>query len=73
MTLSISFPEPALTPEEMLQAIEISKLQNVSGGLLFDSLLLACARKVHATAIYTINTRHLRRLAPDLASIIHEP
>ncbi len=43
------------------------------GPLIYDALLLACARKINARSIYTSNVKHFRRIAPDLASRIVEP
>lgn len=47
--------------------------RSVSGGRTYDGLLLACARKSKAETIYTWNTRHFQRLAPDLADRIRTP
>lgn len=43
------------------------------GGMLYDALLLECARKARPERIYTFNTRHFQALAPDLAGIICAP
>ncbi len=43
------------------------------GGIIFDALLIACARKAKAETIYTWNMRHFRLIAPDLAAKILEP
>jgi predicted nucleic acid-binding protein len=43
------------------------------GGQVYDALLLACARKSGADAIYTWNLKHFRQLAPDLAKRIRTP
>ena len=63
----------SLSPEELYQTIEEAAQNNHAGPIIFDCLLIACARKVHATAIYTSNTKDFRKIAHDLASIIHEP
>ncbi len=44
-----------------------------SGGMIYDALILACARKAKARRIYTLNPRHFRLVAPDLAQKIFEP
>jgi predicted nucleic acid-binding protein len=44
-----------------------------SGGMIYDALHLACARKVEAEQIYTWNVRHFRMMAPDLADRIVTP
>jgi predicted nucleic acid-binding protein len=63
----------SLTKNEYLGAIQtLSKLGH-SGGMIYDALLLASARKSKATRIYTFNLKHFRMLAPDLASCIVEP
>jgi predicted nucleic acid-binding protein len=41
--------------------------------MIFDALLLACARKSHAERIYTWNEKHFRMVAPDLADRITNP
>ena len=46
---------------------------HVAGGRIYDVLLLACARKCQAEAIYTWNVNHFRQLAPDLAGRIRTP
>jgi predicted nucleic acid-binding protein len=63
----------ALTAKETLQAIENIALQGLRGSIIYDALLLACARKIDAKAIYTNNIRHFRLIAPDLASRILLP
>jgi predicted nucleic acid-binding protein len=45
----------------------------LAGGIVFDALLLACARKVSAKRIYTWNEKHFRLVAPDLAERIVTP
>jgi predicted nucleic acid-binding protein len=63
----------SLTPQDTLLAIDSASQRNLSGGIIFDCLLIACARKVNATNIYTSNVRHFRQIAPDLASRIQAP
>ena len=41
--------------------------------MIYDAIILAYARKIRATAIYTHNVKHFQRIAPDLANIIREP
>lgn len=43
------------------------------GGGVYDALIVACARKVEATAIYTYDVSDFRHAAPDLAHIILTP
>jgi predicted nucleic acid-binding protein len=44
-----------------------------AGGIIYDALLLACARKCKADRIYTFNERHFTRIAPDVAVRIQAP
>ncbi len=62
-----------LEPAEYVQAIEQATKDGISGGLIYDALLLACARKIEAEWIYTWNVRHFRAIAPDLAERIVTP
>jgi predicted nucleic acid-binding protein len=45
----------------------------VTGGRVYDALLMCCARKSSAETIYTINESDFRRIAPDLAERIRTP
>jgi predicted nucleic acid-binding protein len=62
-----------LTAAETIKTIEDAAARQLAGPIIYDSLLLACARKIDARIIYTSNTRHFRRIAPDLADRIREP
>ena len=44
-----------------------------TGGRIYDSLLLACAAKCKAQAVYTGNLKHYQSLAPDLAPRMQTP
>ena len=63
----------SLTPTEYLAAIQGLAALGHSGGMVYDALLLACARKSKANRIYTLNQKHFRLVAPDMASRILEP
>jgi predicted nucleic acid-binding protein len=63
----------ALTEIETVATLRSLAASGFGGGLIFDALLIACARKIGAKAIYTTNFKHFRRIAPDLASVIFEP
>lgn len=63
----------SLTPSEYLVAIGEAARLGQSGGMVYDALLMACARKAKARRIYTLNAQHFRLVAPDLASKIIEP
>ena len=62
-----------LTALETVAALAKAADMALVGPVIYDALIVACARKVKATAIYTYNGDDFRRVAPDLASIIHEP
>jgi predicted nucleic acid-binding protein len=63
----------SLTPAEYGATVDgLAKLGH-SGGMIYDALILACARKLKARRIYTLNLRHFRLVAPDLAARIVEP
>ena len=62
-----------LTPDESLQTIQAIAERSLPGALVYDALILACARKIDARRIYTNNVKHFRLVAPDLASRIVEP
>ena len=58
---------------EYMETIRQSVNAGRMGGIIFDSLLIACARKVDLDLIYTWNLGHFRMIAPDLAARIVEP
>jgi len=62
-----------LTGEEYVETIHSAAKARHAGGMIYDALLLACARKVNAERIYTWNLRHFRMIAPDLADRIMTP
>jgi predicted nucleic acid-binding protein len=62
-----------LTAEEYSETIRKTAQSLFAGGIVFDALLLSCARKVEAERIYTWNLRHFRLVAPDLADKIVTP
>jgi predicted nucleic acid-binding protein len=63
----------ALDTNDYLEAIHSTSRRGLSGGIIHDALLLACARKARAERIYTWNLRHFRAIAPDLAERIVAP
>jgi predicted nucleic acid-binding protein len=63
----------SLTPAEYVRTIEATALLGLPGAIIYDALLMACARKIDAKRIYTHNVKHFRQVAPDLASRIVEP
>ncbi len=63
----------ALTADEVFQAIQRASSLKLPGGIIYDALILACARKVQAEQIYTWNVKHFQMAAPDLAERIRTP
>ncbi len=63
----------ALTPDEYEAALTRTAQLGLTGGIIYDALLLECARKSGAEQIYTWNLRHFRAAAPDLAERIVTP
>lgn len=62
-----------LSAEDYATTLRETARMGLSGGIVFDALLLACARKVSAERIYTWNLRHFVQVAPDLADRIVTP
>jgi predicted nucleic acid-binding protein len=62
-----------LTAEEYMETLRRTANLGRSGGIIYDALLLACARKAKAERIYTWNARHFQMAAPDLAGRIVTP
>jgi len=67
------FRQVAVTAKMYAKAILRCTEQGLSGGVVYDALLLECARSAEADRIYTFNTMDFQRLAPDLASRIGAP
>ena len=63
----------SLSAEEYFAAIQNVASRAFTGGRVYDSLLLACAAKCKAQAVYTWNLKHYQSLAPDLAPRIQTP
>ena len=63
----------SLSPEEYFTAIQDTASRGFTGGRIYDSLLLACAAKCKAQAVYTWNLKHYQFLAPGLAPRIQTP
>src|SRR5437762_884475 len=54
-----------LTTREYLNTVRRAADAGLPGGMIYDLLLLACARKIGADVIYTFNIKHFIRVAPD--------
>src|SRR5258707_15777353 len=63
----------SLSAEEYFAVIQNAASRGFTGGRIYDSLLLACAAKCKAQAVYTQNLKHYQSLAPDLAPRIQAP
>jgi len=62
-----------LDADEYATTVRKMAAMGLAGGIVFDALLVACARKVDAQHIYTWNPKHFRQVAPDLAERIVTP
>jgi predicted nucleic acid-binding protein len=62
-----------LTAEEVFQTVHRTATLKLPGGIVYDALLLGCARKARAERIYTWDERHFQMVAPDLADRIVTP
>jgi predicted nucleic acid-binding protein len=58
---------------DYLETIDAIGRRGIGGAVVYDALLLACARKARAERIYTWNVRRFRMVAPDLAERIAAP
>ena len=67
------FRQVAVTAKMYTKAILRCAELGLSGGVVYDALLLECARSAEADRIYTFNTRDFQRLAPDLACRMAAP
>jgi predicted nucleic acid-binding protein len=72
-TNTASIDKIGLTSAEYLRMIEQAEGAGIRGGAIYDALILACARKARATAIWTLNARHFLLFAADLREEIREP
>ena len=63
----------SLSSEEYFTIIQSTASRGFTGGRIYDSLLLACAAKCQAQAVYTWNLKHYQALAPELAPRIQAP
>ena len=63
----------SLTTTEVIRTIQAASEQNIAGPMIYDALLLACARKVKADRICTHKLKHFRQMAPDLTASIMAP
>lgn len=71
--LAEHFTAITLPASEYLATIRRTADLGLPGGIVYDAILMACARKCKADVIYTFNERHFTRVAPDLADRIRTP
>lgn len=62
-----------LTEDEYFSTIEQTAERGLVSGRIYDALLLRCAAKVKAEAIYTWNLKHFRAINPDLVDRMRTP
>ncbi|PYU49096.1 MAG: twitching motility protein PilT [Acidobacteria bacterium] len=63
----------SLSADEYFAAIQNAASTGFTGGRIYDALLLACAAKSKADAVFTWNLKHYQSLAPALAPRIQTP
>lgn len=63
----------SLTEAEYASTIERIAGLGLSGGMVYDALLMRCAKKAGATKIYSWNARHFKLADPELAAIVYFP
>src|SRR5215467_983885 len=57
-----------LTVTEYRSTISSCAEASLPGGIVYDALIMACARKVAADVVYTFNVRHFSRVAQEFAN-----
>lgn len=67
------FTPLGLQPNDYRQVLGEITEAGLRGGLVYDALLLQCARKKNCDRIYTFDVGHFRRLAPDMEEKICAP
>lgn len=67
------FETVALTAREYAAVVASIAEQGTIGGATYDAIHAACARKGRADRLYTFNTTHFCRVAPDLADRVVAP
>ncbi len=63
----------SLTGAEYVATVASAAKAGLSGGKVYDALILACAGKAGAEVVYTLNAKDFERIAPDLAGRIQSP
>jgi len=63
----------SLQDDEYFDTIRNTADKGLTGGKIYDALLLRCAEKCRAESIYTWNLKHFRSIAPSLADRVRTP
>ena len=63
----------SLTATEHLDVIREVARNGLRGGIVHDAIILECALKSGASAIYTLNPKDFRRVRPQWAAHVLEP
>lgn len=63
----------ALSQKDYVDALRYLAQHNLTGGVIYDALILHAGRKGDADRILTLNPRHFRRIDPALADRIVDP
>jgi predicted nucleic acid-binding protein len=63
----------SLSESEYAATIQKASEQGLTGGRIYDALLLRCAAKCAAQHVYTLNLKHFQAIAPSLAHRIRTP
>lgn len=63
----------SLQEREYFETLHRASEMGLTGGRIYDALLLRSAAKCNAQVIYTWNLKHFRLIAPELSSIIRTP
>lgn len=67
------FTVVSLDEDEYYGAIAQAAERGFTSGRIYDALLLRCAAKIEADAIYTWNLKHFRAIDPRLADKVQTP
>jgi predicted nucleic acid-binding protein len=62
-----------LDEEEYLDVLQRAADRNLTGGRIYDALILRCAEKARSKAVVTWNVKHFQAIAPHLAERIQTP
>jgi len=62
-----------LDGQQYVATIDGAVAAGITGGTVYDAVILACASKARARVIYTWNVRHFQRAFPDAAERVQIP